>query len=171
MLAVSALIASDARSQSPSVHGAWFLIEQTCLTPRDRVVIGPGFPGSKEEWILKFQTADPIGTFAFSAIYIGINSNGCRAEFNGDFELEVGPSGFLSSVFFFPDKLSVKRSGSFEPPCRVLSADRAQKFDARFEMTKGSAGRGQKRLRLQGPDFESRCEGPLDRMELLFESQ
>lgn len=157
----------QAGAQSPALQGAWALIEQACLTPRDRVVIGPGFPGNREEWILQFQ---PAGLYRFNAIYIGVNSDNCRVSLEGDFRTEQNPNGNLSAILYFPDRHSVKRAGTFEPPCRIFSTDKAQRFDARFENLKGKTGPGSRRLRMLGPDTEKRCEGALDKMELLFES-
>lgn len=151
------------RAQVPALQGSWALIEQAC----DRIVIGPGFPGNREEWILHFQSPGPKGFYQFSAIYIGVNSDNCKVSLEGDFRADINPNGSLSALLYFPDKSSVKKTGTFEPPCRVFSGERAQRFDARFENIKG---RNVKRLRMLGPDTEKRCEGPLDKMELLFES-
>ncbi|MBX3019981.1 MAG: hypothetical protein KF767_18995 [Bdellovibrionaceae bacterium] len=163
-------ISTFASAQVPALQGGWALIEQACVTPRDRVIIGPGFPGNREEWILRFNSPGPAGFYQFSAVYIGVNADNCKVSFEGDFQTELNPSGNLSAIQYFPDRASVSKAGTFEPPCRVFSSEKAQRFDARFENVKGKAGPGARRLRMLGPDTEKRCEGGLDKMELLFES-
>lgn len=170
LFALIAGISMPTWAQVPSLQGSWALIEQACLTPRDRIVIGPGFPANREEWILNFQSAGPIGVYHFSAVYVGLSTDHCRISFEGGFQIEQNPGGTLAAISYYPNRESVQRTGSFPAPCRIFSADKAQRFDARFESVKGKTGAGSKRLRMRGPDTEKRCEGSLDKMELLFQS-
>lgn len=152
-----------------SVRGSWKMIEQFCVAPGKREKIAPGFPGSLENWSLEFLDSGSAGQFRYEAIYHGIGGNDCHLFVPGEYELEHAANGKLTDIGFSPSRGAVRKSGSFEAPCKVLSSTRAQKFEARIERVKNAGGLAVDRIRMQGPDTEARCEDGRERMELLFE--
>lgn len=155
---------------SVALAGDWRLIEQACVGPNHRIVIGPGFPGPREEWLLSFQKAEPRGLYSFSAIYLGISGQDCRLSLEGQYQTQVDGAGNLVAIKFTPQKSSVKKAGAFEPPCRIFSQTRSQLFEARRESSDQKTGARVERLRFLGTDTEKRCTSTRERMELLFES-
>lgn len=158
-----------------SLQGRWRLLEHSCVNSAgQRQRLAPGYPGSKEEWVLTFRDQSLHGNFIYSSTYVGVMNQDCRLDYEGSFDVESAGTQVseakttISSLRLTPQRRSLESTGNFPVPCQLFPTDRSQKFEARFERLTGRHSRSE-RLRLRGTNVLKRCQGKNDRTEFLFE--